>query len=130
MYECSEIAGSPQGSVFGDRVTELVKEHVPVMPRRAPHKPIWLTREVTRALRRKRKLWKRARCGPEELRKYREAEKKAENAVRNAKRNFEKKLAREKSKNSKPFYAYLKGKAKGRTAVGPLRGADKKNGQQ
>jgi hypothetical protein len=28
---------------------------------------------VTRALRRKRKLWKQARCGPEELRKYREA---------------------------------------------------------
>jgi hypothetical protein len=77
-------------------------------------------------LMRKRKLWKRARCGPEELRKYREAEKKAENAVRNAKRNFEKKLAKEKSKNSKPFYAYLKGKTKGRTAVGPLRGADKK----
>jgi hypothetical protein len=40
--------------------------------------------------------WKRARCGPEEMCKYKEAEKQAENAVRNAKRNFEKKLAKEK----------------------------------
>jgi hypothetical protein len=51
--------------------------------------------------------------------------------VRNAKRNFKKKFAREKSRNSKPFYAYLKVKTKGRTAVGSLRGkGTKKHGQQ
>jgi hypothetical protein len=80
-----------------------------------------LTREVTRALRKKRKLWQRARCGPEEMSRYKEAERQAANTVRNAKRNFEKRLAKEKSKNSKPFYAYLKGKTKSRTAVGPLK---------
>ncbi len=34
------------------------------------------------------------------------------------------KLAKVNYKNSKPFYAYLKGKTKSRTAVGPLRGVD------
>jgi hypothetical protein len=53
--------------------------------------------------------------------RYKEAERQAANTVRNAKRNFEKRLAKEKSKNSKPFYAYLKGKTKSRTAVGPLK---------
>ncbi len=52
---------------------------------------------------------------------YREVEKQATGAVRNAKRNFEKKLANEKYKNSKPFHGYLKGRTKCRTTVGPLK---------
>jgi hypothetical protein len=71
--------------------------------------------EVTRALRRKKKLRKRARCKPEELSRYNVAKKQAANAVRKVMLNFEKKLAKDKSKNSKPFYAYLKGKRKSRT---------------
>jgi hypothetical protein len=122
--KASEWAVSEAWGVFRDTVAGLVEEHVPVRPRRAPHKPVWLTREVTRALRRKKKLWKRARCGPEELQTYKEAEKHAANAVRNAKRRFEKRLAKEKNKNSKTFYASLKGKTKGRTAVGPLKDRD------
>jgi hypothetical protein len=55
------------------------------------------------------------------MRKYKEAEKEAANAVRNAKRNLEKKLAKDKTKNSKPFYAYVKGRTKSKTAVGPLK---------
>jgi hypothetical protein len=89
--------------VFRNTVAGLVEEHVPVRPRRAPHKPVWLTREVTRALRKKRKLWKRARCGPEEVQRYKEAEKHAANAVRNAKRRFEKRSAKEKNKTVKRF---------------------------
>jgi hypothetical protein len=66
-------------------------------PRRVPNKPVWITREVTKAIRKKRRLWKKARCGQEEMAKYREAEKQAAKKIRNAKRNFEKKLAREKN---------------------------------
>jgi hypothetical protein len=107
--------------LFKKMIADLVKKHVPTKPRRAPNKPVWLKGEVTKALRRQRRLWKRAMCGPEEMQRYKEAEKQATKAVRNAKRNFEKRLAKEKRKNSKPFYAYLKGKTKSRTAVGPLK---------
>jgi hypothetical protein len=72
-------------------------------PRRIPNKPVWLATKVTRAMRKKRKLWKRARCGQKEMPKYREAEKEATKKIRNAKCNFGKKLAREKSGNSRPF---------------------------
>ncbi len=58
---------------------------------------------------------KRARCKPEELSRYNVAKKQAPNAVRKVMWNFEKKLAKDKSKNSKPFYAYLKGKRNSRT---------------
>jgi len=79
-------------------------------------------------LMRKRKLWKRARCGPEELRKYREAEKKAENAVRNAKRNFEKKLAKEQKQLT--ILCLSKRKDKGQDGSRTTERSRQKNGQQ
>jgi hypothetical protein len=56
--------------------------------------------------------------------KYREAERQATRKIRNAKRNFEERLANEKTGNSRPFYAYLKGKTKSRTNIGPLKDGD------
>jgi hypothetical protein len=45
---------------------------------------------------------------------YKEAKKEATNKIRNAKRKFEKKLARENLGNSRPFFAYVKGKTESR----------------
>jgi hypothetical protein len=95
----------------------LVEQNVPLRPRRIPNKPEWMTREVTRAIRKKRRLWKRAKCGQEEVAKYREAEKDATEKIRNSKRNFEKKLAKENHRNSRPFYTYVKGKTKSRAQL-------------
>ena len=74
-----------------------------------------MNREITRAMDRKRRLWRR-RAPAEE---YKEAEKKVRNLIRNAKRNFEKKLARSNG-NSKPFYSYLKNKTKSKSGIGPI----------
>ncbi len=46
--------------------------------------------------------------------------------IRNAKRKFEKRLADHKSRNSCPFYSYVKKKTKSRTAIGPLLDSEKK----
>jgi hypothetical protein len=67
---------------------------------------------VNRALRKKKKLWKRTRCGPEEMSTVKEAERLAMDAMRKAKWSFKKKLLKEKAKKSKPFYAYMKGRTK------------------
>ena len=55
------------------------------------NKPIWMNREITRAMDRKRRLWRRKAPAEE----YREAEKKVRNLIRNAKRNFEKKTGKQ-----------------------------------
>jgi Reverse transcriptase (RNA-dependent DNA polymerase) len=79
-----------------------------------------MTREILRAVRRKRRMWKKE-DGRNVSQQYREAEKKVRNLIRNAKRNLERKLATENNGNSKPFYAYLKSKTKNRSPVGPLK---------
>jgi len=97
----------------------LTSDFVPVKQQRPPNKPIWMNREIARAMDKKRRLWRR-RAPAEE---YQAAEKKVRNLIRNAKRNFEKKLAKSNG-NSKPFYSYLKNKTKSRAGIGPLQRAD------
>jgi hypothetical protein len=81
-----------------------------------------MTREILRAVRRKRRLWQKERSSNISA-EYQEMERKVRNLIRNAKRSLERKLARENSGNSKPFYAYLKAKTKNRTPVRPLKDA-------
>ena len=79
----------------------------------------WMSGEVLREVRRKRRLWKKARngLGREE---YDLAAKRVKNLIRNAKRSLEKKLATDKYQNSKPFFNYVKKKTSSKVAVGPL----------
>jgi hypothetical protein len=111
-------------TAFQERIHKLVDEPVPTRPRRTPNMPVWMNREVIRAVRRKRKMWKTARCGREEMAKYQEAVREATRKIWNAKRNFEKKLAWEKHGNSRPLISYLKGKTRNRETVGPLKNGD------
>ncbi len=64
-------------TAFKERIHKLVDKHMPTRPRRTPNKPVWMNREVVHAVRRERKMWKRARCGREEMVKYEEAEREA-----------------------------------------------------
>jgi hypothetical protein len=73
-------------SMFKDKLNGLVIEQVPLLPRRTNNKPVWMTREVLRAVRRKRQLWKKARCGAEDKARYRTAEKDTARRIRNAER--------------------------------------------
>ncbi len=87
------------------RLTSLTAKFVPLQKRRPPDRPIWMNKEILRAMSRKKRLWRKLRRGDNST-EYNEAEKKLRNLIRNAKRNFEKKLAKDKG-NSRPFFAYL-----------------------
>jgi hypothetical protein len=99
---------------FTTVIESLVEQNATLRLRRIPKKPVWMTSEVTRAIRKKRRLWKRAECGQEEMVKYKEAKKEAKNKIRIAKRKFKKKLVKENRRNCRPLYAYVKGKTESR----------------
>ena len=105
------------------KLSEAVESFVPSKTRRDPKNPPWLTREILQKIRKKRRLWKKAKWG-EATEEYKKAEKEVSNMIRNAKRRMEKRLAFDNVKNSKPFYAYVKKKTKSRTTVGPIKRAD------
>lgn len=119
----NKMATLPAEECWGllrDTVLRAVNMHVPVRPRRNPNKPPWMTKHILRAIRKKKRVWRKDGAG-HRSQEYLEIEKKVKNLVRNAKRAYERRLARDTGKNSKPFYAYLKGKTKNRVPVGPLK---------
>jgi hypothetical protein len=101
-------------------VEAAVESNVPMKKVCSGGRPYWMTRKIMAAIRRKKRLWKKAKEGGD-MESYKEAEKCVKGMIRCAKRNFEKKLAKENGGNSKPFYSYVKKKTRSRPSIGPLR---------
>jgi hypothetical protein len=104
-----------------DKVTSLIGKHVPERRRRNNNRPAWMTQEILRAIRRKKRLWKKTK-GSQPTDDYLAAEKTVRNLIRNAKRKFEKKLASGNGGNKRPFFAYIKQRTKSRPSIWPLEG--------
>ena len=81
-------------------------------------KAVWMTRTIMAAVRKKKRMWETAK-ETGRMEEYRQYDKKVRRMIREAKNKFEKKIA--DGGNSKAFYAYIKKKSKGRSAVGPLK---------
>ena len=102
------------------KVEELTRKYVPVRRRRNQNRPAWMTQEILRAIRKKKRIWKTVKF-KEDKREYIQHEKKTRNLIRNAKRKFEKRLAAGSGGNNRPFYSYVKQKTKSRPSIGPLK---------
>jgi hypothetical protein len=85
-------------------VESLIEDHVPVRRKRNSNRPAWMTQEILRAIRKKKRVWKTIRGGPV-TDEYRQAEKRVRNLIRNSKRKFEKKLAAGGGGSNRRFFA-------------------------
>ena len=91
--------------------------------RKSHNRPAWLTREILRAIRQKKILWKRAKLGYQ-VEEYRAEEKKVKRLIKNAKRVLQKRQADGAGKDGvqkRKFYSYIKQRTKSRPTIGPLK---------
>jgi hypothetical protein len=105
------------------RVHGLVEKYVPARRRRNHNRPPWLSREILRAIRRKKRLWSSAKQG-QKLQEYQETDKQVRNMIRNAKRKFERSIANgcgSEKTNKRRFYSYIKQRTKSRPGIEPLK---------
>jgi len=110
-------------NILRDKVTYLTEKHVPVRKARKNNRPAWMTQEILREIRRKKRLWKKTKNNqPSD--EYLAVEKKVRNLIRNSKRRFEKKLASGNEGNKRPFFAYIKQRTQSRPSIGPLKDKD------
>jgi hypothetical protein len=107
-------------TLFKTKVESLIERWVPVRRNRNRNRPEWMSVEILREVRRKKRLWKKVRTG-QITAEYKEVEKRVRTMIRTAKRNFEKKLAAGNKGNKRPFFAYIKRKTKTRSTIGPLK---------
>jgi hypothetical protein len=110
-------------NILKDKVEEVIQKHVPQRRKRNSNRPAWMTQEILRAVRKKKRIWRSIRGG-QVTEEYREAEKKVKNLIRNSKRGFEKKLAEGGGGNKRPFFAYVKRRTQSRPSIGPLKNQD------
>ena len=110
-------------SRFKNTLEEAQQECVPVKRRRIRNKPIWMSPNIIRVVRKKRRLWKvyKKSSDYQSYLVYKKVEKIVKDTVRKAKKNFEKKLAKNAKKNPKAFYAYLNSRTSNKAFVGPLK---------
>jgi hypothetical protein len=104
------------------RLDELVGQHVPEREFKERGAD-WMTKEILQLIRKKRRLWKKAKNG-EAVAEYNDVAKQVSNKIRAAKRQMEKRLASDKTGNKKPFYNYVRKKTSARHGIGPLEAPD------
>ena len=112
-------------AVLTEKLQKAVEKFVPKRRRRNRDRPAWLTQEILREIRKKKRLWMAAKVG-EKIEQYRTVEKRVKTLIRNAKRKLERRLAEGNGdrRSKKQFYSYVKQKTKSRPTVGPLKRAD------
>jgi hypothetical protein len=107
-------------NIFAEKIKEVTEKCVPVKRKRNVNRPPWMTQEILRAIRKRKRVWAKVK-GKADQAEYKAQEKITRNLIRNAKKKFERKLADGGGQNKKPFYAYVKTKTKARQSVGPLK---------
>jgi hypothetical protein len=103
-------------------LNDLTEKYVPRVKMKSNSHPSWMSRDLLKSIRKKRRVWKEYRVSGE-LRKYEEykdLEKHVKSEVKRLKKQYEKKLSKMKTNNKKCFNGYLKNKLKNRTGIGPL----------
>ena len=119
-------SGQEAWDMLKKRMQEAVDKYVPPRRPRNQNRPAWLSQNILRAIRRKKRLWTKAKKG-EGVEEYRKEKKNVRNMIRNTKRNFEKRIADGSAKDGRDkrkFFAYVKQRTKCRSSVGPLKDGD------
>jgi hypothetical protein len=116
------ITAEESWQLLRNRIDELTAQHVPEREFRERSSD-WMTRDILQLIRKKRRLWKKAKNG-QNTAEYEEVSKTVSKKIRSAKRQMEQRLAKDKSGNKKPFYNYIRKKTKARDNVGPLKNPD------
>lgn len=101
---------------------DLVNKHVPTREWRPNTRPPWMSTELLRLIRQKRKLWAQHKKQQtlDSRARYKDKEREVAKKIKNAKRTMERKIASDTG-NPKKFYSYIGSRTKTRTGVGPLK---------
>ena len=111
---------------FYETVERVTRECVPNKLRRTGNKPLWMTGNIMRMLRRKRRLWRAYteegyyRQDFRDYLAYQEVQKEIRKEIKKAKRKLERSLAKKAKKDPREVLL----KTSNRVSVGPLRGED------
>ena len=130
--ELESMSGTQAMDQFYIVLDREVNKCVPKKVRRKGSKPLWMSKNIIRMIRKKRRLWRsysseqRTKKDFESYQSFKKFQKEVQKAVKKAKKKLEKSLAKNAKKNPKAFYSYIKKKTSNKVTVGPLKSPDGK----
>ena len=106
--------------IFKGKLDELRLKHVPIkrLSKQGNKKAVWMTYRSLKYVKKKYKVF--TKCKDKNHPAYVSARKKADIALKQAKLNFERKLAANIKRDTKSFFAYVRGRSKVRSKTGPI----------
>ena len=111
-------------SLIKNTLKDGISQYIPKRKaQNVTHKPPWLNKEATVAIKRKNNAYKKYRMNKSHYNehKYRTQRNIATNEVRKAKQSFEQKIAKECQKKPKAFWRYIKSKTIPKANIGNLK---------
>ena len=109
---------------FLGKVNYVISNFVPVRKRqRKSQRPPWMSKDLFREIRKKRKLWRRYKLSSsnDDLTAFNDQVRLVRQQILSAKFVFEKSLASNIKENPKAFFSYVRSKQKVKDTVGPLK---------
>jgi hypothetical protein len=111
---------------FRSLLENSINRHIPTGIFKDSSKPRWLTRDLIKLIRHKKRAWKiyRTDQSAEARENYMKLEKEVKNKIRKAKRRLERELTKKDDRNGRNFTNYIKSKMQTRTGIGPLKNVE------
>ena len=111
---------------FTSIVNRSIENNVPLTKNLNRNQPVWMTRDLLRKVRKKRRVWKQYKLtgAPRHYDNYKELELSVKKSVKNAKKNYERKIANN-SKDNRAFNRYIKNNNSCKETIGPLKTSTK-----
>ena len=105
-----------------NRITDLMKTHIPTKTRREMMQPPWMDREVKKAIERKKEAWKvwKETGSKKSKEEYKKKVTETKKKIRNKKNALERRVAKCRKENPKMYYAFINRSRKTRSKIGPL----------
>jgi hypothetical protein len=104
---------------FKSTLTYLYNTYCPLVPIRSVSRPKWLTRDILREIKKKKRAWKLARNTllPQHFTAYKLQRTKCKQLVASSRDSYEKQIIDSASENPKKFYSYLNSKLRSRDHI-------------
>ena len=124
--EFLNLDASQAWNKFKEILDLYTSKYIPMKKAKSRKRPLWMTRNAMRIIRKKSKLWKKYKESREysDYLNYKMSERESKKEISKIKRDFEKKLVMDIKSNPKKFYSYVKSKSRTRDSIGPLKGSD------
>ena len=126
LYRCGSSVQKLWDTLTKDLLT-AINSNIPSKLKTSKHSVPWINREVKRTLRRKARLFKKAKKKPNNWTSYRKCQKECKQKLRKAEWNHINKVINEglRNNNTKPFWNYAKSKREDNIGIAPLKSKGK-----